>query len=272
VRIFDMNKEQLHENIVNKMFSSEGHIKKTISDLERLKRGDKDVSVQVLLPKFRLSYPSLDTPKSGTYNGQKLDPKYSAVAVFDPAESQALWPYWRVVYALCTKYLGKKAPAFVLNVNNGATLIKCNEDYLETQIEKGKDITNTQDVYLKGGSYLNLSRNAKFGPVLLVGKDRKVMDAATAKAEIYAGCYCQATVELFAMNSDKVAQRLLGVMKVGEGERLTGGAMGSVDAFSEVNILDPVDAGQGLGDLLGGDSGTQESGPSIDNLFDNLLG
>jgi hypothetical protein len=268
MRIFDMNKEQIQANIVAKMFSPEGHIKRTISDLNRLQKGDKDVTVQVLLPKFRLSYPALDVPKEGEWKGQKLDPKYSAVAVFDPEESQALWPYWRVVYALCSKYLGKKAPAFILNVNNGAVLVKSNEDYLETQIEKGKDISQTQDVYKKGGSFLNLSRNAKFGPVLLVGKDRKVLTAAEAKTQIYAGCYCQATVELFAMNNDKVAQRLLGVMKVGEGERLTGGAVGSVDAFESVNILDPIEGGDSapsLGDMFGGRA-------DADAEMSNLLG
>lgn len=263
MRIFDMNNDQIKAEFVAKRFDKEGHIKDGVAALERIQRGDKRVSITVLLPRFRLSYPSLLEAKEGEWKGQKTEPRYTAVALFEPDSIKGLYPFWRATYALASTYLGKKAESFVVGVNNGSSLIKPNEDYIAGRVAKGKDVAGLDQIYVKGGAFLNISRAAKKGPVLLVGKDRQPLLREDAIKELYAGCYCQATIELFAMD-DKIATRLVAVMKVGEGDRLSGGVQASVDHFDSVNIVDDTDFSQFMGgnEGAGAPSGQDTPAPS----------
>ncbi len=234
----DMNQQQISENIVSKMLSEEGHIASAKKGLAQLKGNAKFAMITVMLPKFRLSYPALAQPKDREWKGEKLDPAYSIQAIFGPEEQKGLWPFWRVVTAVSQRFNGKASPAFMLNVANGATLIKDNESFIEGQKEKGRDTEGLQEIYMKGGSYINLSRNATKGAVKLIGMDKQMVPQDKITEVFYPGCYCVATVEVFpAPSNDKVFARLQAIMKVEEGEKLGAGNSFSLDDFNEVNVV-----------------------------------
>lgn len=238
MRIMEMNQQQIKENIVDKMLSEEGHIESTKKGLAQVKSNPKFSMVTVRLPKFRLSYPALAQPKDREWQGKKLDPAYSMQAIFSPEVQKELWPFYRVVTAVSQRYNGKSSAAFLLNMANGAALIKDNESFIEGQKAKGKDTDGLSDVYMNGGSYINLSRNATKGAVKLIGMDKQMVPQDKITEVFYPGCYCVATVEVFpAPSNDKVFARLQAVMKVEEGEKLGAGNSFSLDDFNGVNIV-----------------------------------
>lgn len=239
-RIMDMTDAEVKAEIVDKLYSHEGHIKKTQDYLDKLKAGSLNAKagIPVLLPKFRLSYPSLAQPKPTEYQGQDTGDKYSLQAVFEPDSVGKLLPFYRVVMALCTKRLGKFAQAAIVNVRTGASVIKANEDYIDYMESKGKDTTSARETYLEGGCYADFRRPAKYGAVTLVGPDKKPVDPETAAETFYPGCYCQAIVEVNTLK-DKPFSRLVGVIKVAEGERLGGGISLDTSDFSDVNTEMP---------------------------------
>lgn len=239
-RIMDMSDAEIKEHIVDKMYSPEGHTKKTVEFLEKLKNKtlNSKAGIPVMLPKFRLSYPALAQPKETEYQGQSTGEKYSLQAVIEPDQVGGLLPLYRVVFALCQARLGKFAGAALMNVRTGASVIKATEDYIDYLEAKGKETSQAKETYVDGGCYADFRRPAKYGAVMLVGPDKKPVDPEGAAEVFYPGCYCQAIVEVNTLK-DKPFSRLVGVIKVAEGDRLGGGISLDTSDFADVNTEMP---------------------------------
>lgn len=84
----------------------------------------------------------------------------------------------------------------------------------------------------RGNLYMNASN--KLRP-LVIDELKQPVDAASGK--IYSGCFVNAVVEIWAMDNafgKRVNASLLGVQKLRDGDRLSGGSVASADDFQPV--------------------------------------
>lgn len=184
----------------------------------------------IILPNVRLAYPQLKQAKSQTSDdGKPGIPKYSATFLIDPAtpEGQAALKQVKDTAIASAK---AKWPA------NYAEILKMLKDQQRLCYREGPH-------YAKDGS----PRNGWEGMVALGAsryEDRGrpgLFDAAVQplgedpKGVIYAGCYVNAKVNVYAWDSPKFGKRimaeLLAVMFARKGDAFTGGSVPDASGF-----------------------------------------
>lgn len=159
-------------------------------------------------PVFRISFPNLFTPQPGMNGGK---PKYGCSAVWEPAlfsdKEKVLW-------------------AEIGRALNEASLTRFKKPWkdLPANIKRGvRDGAEKEGLegYGPGTKFANLTsmmRPGIVGPKLEpIGPDNGNAD------EIYPGCYCRATVNVYSYDSGGgkgVALGLMNVQKVRDGNRL----------------------------------------------------
>jgi hypothetical protein len=166
---------------------------------------EKDSNLGVVkLPKVRLSYPALFVPKPGLDNPDKK--KYGASLIF-PKSNKKLKEAIEAAYEeVCLSAFNNKVPAFKGNKYP----IRDGDEPTDEGESKGEEY--------EGMFYLNAKNDKK--PVLMDGrKNRIVEDDGT----LYAGCYVNAIVRLYAVNNVEknikgVFVSLEGIMFAGHGE------------------------------------------------------
>lgn len=197
------------------------------------------MGIKVKTPKFRASYVNVfkSKPIKGSDTGKEA---YSVMALFAPgADLSALKA--AALEALKEKFGPDKAegiakhPKFKTPFKNQAELVD----------EEGTQRPGTE----AGGIFVNLSNALK--PLVLDTDCSEVMDPR----EFYSGCYAVASCEVYAWDHPTggrgVTFSLLGIQKVGEGDRLGGtGIRADVSDFEPVAGADSGGAGT-AGDVFG---------------------
>jgi hypothetical protein len=169
----------------------------------------------------RLSYPHIFRPGE-TLNG---DMKYSASLII-PKNSETAKRANKVVLDLMAKpetkqILGKTKPKYELL----------------------RDGDEKEDPAYEGAYFINAKSNEDHPPKIM-DKDR--VEVADPN-EVYAGCYVQAIISIYAYNkngSSGLGATLLGIRKIKDGEPLTGSVV------TESDFDDSLLEGDGLDDLM----------------------
>lgn len=162
----------------------------------------------------RLSYANLFEPVSSKEGKPK---KYSTATLIKKTDTVTVDRIKTVVKALCEEFKAKnkgKLPAnFKLPLRDGDE-------------ERGDD-ENYEGCY-----FLNCSSNNKPG---IFDKNREVI---VDKDEVYSGCFAHVIINLYLFDVEGnrgIACGLNGVMKVKDGDRLSGGAS-TADDFAAVTV------------------------------------
>ena len=174
------------------------------------------MSIKMITPPGRASYPQLVTPKSHSEGGE---PQFSIVCMFD--EETDLTELEGVIREVATEAFGAKA---VNELKSGKLYSPIRTD----GESKG---------YPKGSRFFSAKTKNRPGVVgSLAGEDGKPKPLDDVAKEIYAGCYIRASVAVFSFNRNGkrgVSIALNNVQKLGEGERIDG-RMRAEDEFEAV--------------------------------------
>ena len=147
----------------------------------------------VTLKKVRLSFPHLFEPSASIEGGPK---KFRATFLMDPNT-----PEGKANMKVLNAALDKAAIG-VWKTKEKADKIRNKLDSDRSGLRDGDDATNKEgDVYsgYEGMMYIGATNGRK--PKVL-RRDKSVIDSTEA-AEIYAGCYCNAVVSVWATNAEK---------------------------------------------------------------------
>lgn len=176
---------------------------------------------QVMLKRVRLAFPSIFTPSAfGDGN-----PAYGAKLIIDPNSPNTATI--RKAIAETTKDAwGEKAEQIVKKIV---------EDKKSAWVE-GPYRNANGDVYSGFEGMFNLStRSEKLRPTAL---GRNKQPVTEADGVIYAGCYVDASVDIYAFDSPKWGKRinavLRGVRFVEDGEAFGGSSSASADDFDDL--------------------------------------
>lgn len=169
----------------------------------------------------RLSYPHIFRPGE-TLNG---DMKYSASLIV-PKSSDTAKRLKQTVQELMNKpetkqLMGKTKPKYELL----------------------RDGDEKEDPAYEGAYYINAKSNEDHPPKIMDRDRSEIVDPS----EVYAGCYCQAVIGIYAYNKNGnsgVGASLMALRKIKDGEPLTGSVVSDSD-FDD-NLLE----GDGLDDLM----------------------
>lgn len=187
----------------------------------------KQKSIKVKLPEFRLSYPNLFKPKLNDYSG-KLE--YSCVALFPLGAD--LSGLERAIKQAFTEAFGPNEAKWPREKPGADGKPGPLVQPLKDQGERAKMSDDGKMVlpagYVAGAKYLNLKTAQKPGVV-----DAQVQPIVEA-SEVYGGCYCLATVTVYAYKHpvrQGVTVSLQNVQKTRDGEKF-GGATRAEDDFA----------------------------------------
>ncbi len=163
----------------------------------------------VMTPVFRASYPALFKSKLNDLNGEQ---EYSVVALFP--KNADMSKLKAAAQAVIEEKWGKEKNKWPKNLKSPFRLQEEREKYDE---ETGKKLLPAG--HEAGAIFMNLKSKQKPG---LVNADvQDILDAS----EIYAGCYCRATVRPYAYEvkgNAGIAFGLQNVQKVKDGDPLSG--------------------------------------------------
>lgn len=171
----------------------------------------KSKAVKVATPLFRLSYPSLHEPKG--FEGQ--EPKYGATMLF-PAASDMAW--------------AKDAIRKVMTERFGADKAMWPKG-VRTPLRNGDEKENQPAGYA-GTIYIAARSQDRPGVV-----DHNCNEIVNVREDVYAGCYCKATIAFFYYDragNKGVGVALNNVQKVKDGEKF-GGRSDAKRDFSPVD-------------------------------------
>lgn len=169
------------------------------------------INVKRTTPKFRLSFPHLDQPDG--MEGQEK--KYSVVMLF-PKDSDMKW--------------AKEAIAEVLNAKFGSK-----EKWPKGWKNPIRDGDNKESPIAgyEGSYYMTARSKDKPGVV-----DAKCQDVIDVRTEVYAGCYCRATIAFYYYDKSGnkgVGIALNNVQKLADGEAFSGKASAKKDFADSVS-------------------------------------
>ena len=173
--------------------------------------------MKLKLNNVRLAFPALFEAK--TVNGEG-EPAFSAVYLIDPTDPQV-----------------KTIEATMLAVAKEKWGIK-GEAQLKALRAAGKSCLNDGDLkadYAGFAGMLFLSARGKTRPLVL---DADKTPLLPADGKPYAGCYVNATVDVWAMDNSygkRICASLAGVQFRRDGDAFAGGAGGSADDFDDVS-------------------------------------
>lgn len=173
---------------------------------------------KVVLKNVRLSFPDLFNPKS-FQDGD--EPKYRASFLIPKEDEKQLAAIEAAVKETAEAKWGKKAESVLKSIRGNANKF-CFRDGEE------KDY----DGY---AGNMALSANNKARP-LVIDRDKTPLTAADGKP--YAGCYVNATLEVFAYDkpANGISCSLKGVQFVKDGDAFGGGAPASPDEFEDLGV------------------------------------
>lgn len=148
----------------------------------------------VVLKNVRLSFPHVFEPRASIEDGPK---KYRAAFLMDPETESGKANIKKLKAAFDKAALG------VWKTKEKADKIRARLDSDRSGLREGDDCTNKEgDVYTgyEGMMVVSASNNRK--PKVL-RRDKSVIDSTEA-AEIYAGCYVNAVISVWATNQEKM--------------------------------------------------------------------
>jgi Protein of unknown function (DUF2815). len=176
--------------------------------------------MKVKLQNVRLSFPDLFEAKQ--FEGQGPF-NYRASFLFTP-DSQAKKDIDAAIKAVAAEKWGKKADALlegILPNSQKCCLVDGN--------------TKEYDGY-EGMFALSASRNQEKGRPLIIDRDKTPLGQADGKP--YAGCYVNATVEIWAQDNNYgkgIRANLLAVQFARDGDAFAGGSVGSEEDFDDLS-------------------------------------
>lgn len=168
----------------------------------------------VITPEFRVSYPSVITPRKNDLNGKM---EYSVVALF--AKGADLTELKKVAEAALVEKLGADKTKWPKGIRSP----------FRDQAEKEKD-GKLPEGHLAGAIFMNLKATQR--PGLVDANVQPIID----ETQFYAGCYARAQVNAYYYDqkgNKGVAFGLSNVQKMRDGESLSG-RMKAEDAFEAV--------------------------------------
>lgn len=185
------------------------------------------------LPRFRVSYATLEKARKVPGSDKEL---FSVMALFELGTD--LSAVKKAMLAALTEKFGAKAEAVAKHPKFKSPL----KDQGDLVSADGEQRPGTK----AGAIFINLSSKDK---PLLLGLDKIPTDDHRV---IYSGCYAVGKVEVYAWEHETggrgVSFNLLGLMKVGDGERLGGsGARADVSDFEGVPVENPQEASDVFG-------------------------
>lgn len=183
----------------------------------------KQEFLKVMSPKFRISFPNLFTPQDGK---KETDPKrYNMTMLFD--KSIDLSKLENAAVKQCEAFFGKekfaklrKNPQFKWPFRDG-------------------DLEKDEYDGFAGCIFVTASARADKHKPGIVDRNREdIIDPS----EIYAGCYCRATLSVYAydIESNGVSFGIVNVQKLADGEPLGNKSAAAADDF-EVDFEDEDD-------------------------------
>lgn len=192
----------------------------------------KFVQRDIVIRNARLSFPALFSPKAGPAgaDGKPSEPRYSAVLILDP-DNPSLNVLVDAVKEVANDKWGE----------NGAKVLSALKQQNALCFGKGSEKLNKDgDVppELDGKYWVNVGRNIKKGPPLVVDKDPGVR-LTEADGKVYAGCYVTAKVQVWPLDMPGVQRRIVATMDViqfqRDGDAFGGGRGPSIDGLEDLS-------------------------------------
>lgn len=179
------------------------------------------MSKQVMLKKVRLAFPRLAKAEMVRGEGK---PKFSAVLLFEPGSDNAKAVEAALLEVAGAQWTKEKAAAAVKSISAAG---KC--AYRDGSTKSDYD-------GFEGKVYLSASAPATHPPLLLDGHKNKLPQDTGV---IYAGCYVNAKVELWAMDKSKgfgnqLNCQLIGLQFAADGDSFGGASRATDDGFETV--------------------------------------
>lgn len=172
---------------------------------------------RLLIPNARLAFPNLWTPRPGQDGGK---PKYGALLILPP-NAPVLKELDKAIVACAKDKWAAKADA----------ILKALRAQDKVCVHDGD--TKSQYAGFEGNVYV--SANSELRPTVL---DRNRVPLTAEDGKPYAGCYVNASIELWAQDSAKWGKRinaqLRGVQFVKDGDAFAAGAPASEDEFEDL--------------------------------------
>lgn len=175
------------------------------------------------LTNVRLAFPTLFEAK--TVNGEG-EPQFSACFLMDKAGHTSLDPLKKVVEAVGAEKWGAKWPQ------------------IKKQLE-AQDRICLHDGEIKGYDgfadqwYVNANNRTR---PTIIDRDKTPLVAADGKP--YAGCYVNASLDVWAMDNQygkRICASLRGVQFFKDGDRFAGGGVADDDEFDDLGVEETVD-------------------------------
>lgn len=168
--------------------------------------------MKIVTPEFRLSFPAVWEPKAGPDGGEE---KYRIVMLFPKTED--IKALKKLAYdAIAEKWGADKGkwPANLRNLDLGK--------FLSTSGKDGWPFRDGDAQSLDGyAGCVSVSATSKQAPGVVDRKLKPIID----KDELYAGCYCRASVTAFAYDkagNKGVSFGLQNIQKIRDGESFSG--------------------------------------------------
>lgn len=182
--------------------------------------------MKVMLKNVRLAFPDLFVAKQFDGAGPF---RYSATFLVEPGSENE-----KAIEAAITKVaaekFGKKAAAMVQSMRGNSNKF-C---YLDGNL---KDYDGYQGMF-----YLSAHRKESDGPVLVLDTNKAPLTAATGKP--YAGCYVNASVDIYAQDGQYPGVRcgLIGVQFFRDGDSFGGASKSDGSEFEDLGVGADADA------------------------------
>ena len=185
------------------------------------------MKTRVMLKNVRLAFPVLDKPEA--FQGQG-EPRYSATLLADPDSENHKLLHAAMLAAAAAKWGDNKAEAAVKGLSAAG----------RTAIGDG----NLKDKYdgFAGKVYVQAHARQKTPPTLL---DMRAQPLPRDTGMIYAGCYVNASVEIWAQDNQygkRLNASLRGVQFVRDGDAFSGGRPAEADEFEPAEAVAASDA------------------------------
>lgn len=194
----------------------------------------------IVLKNVRLAYPQLKTAKAAKNDdGTTGIPKYSATFLIDPASPEGQ-------EALKAVKDSAIASAKAKWPSNYADILKMLKDQQRLCYREGPHYASTGELRRgwEGMVALGASRYEDRGRPGLFGKDLAPL-GDDPKGVVYAGCYVNAKVNVYAWDSPKFGKRimaeLLAVMYHAQGDAFVGGSVPDASGFEGLAVGQPAE-------------------------------
>lgn len=179
----------------------------------------------------RLSFPDLFTPVE--YEKGDGKPRYNATYLVKKGGANDK-KIQAAIQAVAEEKFGKKAASLLAQFKGNPQKI-C---YLDGDAKE-------YDGYA-GMNYISAHRKAKDGPPFLCDQQKQELQEKHGKP--YAGCYVNATVDIYAQDAPNAGIRagVVGIQFWRDGDAFGGSSKGSADDFDDLCVSEEEDTGGGL--------------------------